>query len=136
MSQLYELSRPFPPKLVHKAPAGKYGDYVAHSTVTERLLSICGPFDLEVVQTLSDPDGTLTGAIVALTVLVDGRLVTIQEIGDVENPSNHKTNGSRMKDAVSDGIKRCAMRLGCGLHLWSQGNYFLDKQLSKEHQDE
>ena len=40
-----------------------------------------------------------------------------------------------MKDAMSDAIKRCAMALGVGLHLWSQmgdqDEYFLDKQLAK-----
>ena len=40
-----------------------------------------------------------------------------------------------MKDAISDAVKRCAMALGIGLHLWSQfdgeSEYFLDKQLEK-----
>jgi len=44
-----------------------------------------------------------------------------------------------MKDAVSDAVKRCAMALGVGLHLWSQINntdeYFLDKQLAKNVKD-
>ena len=62
--------------------------------------------------------------------------ISVVEAGDVENPSNWKTNGARMKDAMSDAIKRCAMALGVGLHLWSQidgeDEYFLDKQLEKE----
>jgi hypothetical protein len=33
--------------------------------------------------------------------------------------------------AASDGLKRCAMRLGLGLHLWAGGNYFLDKWLTR-----
>ena len=33
------------------------------------------------------------------------------------------------KDAASDALKRCAMRLGLGLHLWAQEHYFLDQQL-------
>ena len=41
-----------------------------------------------------------------------------------------------MKDAVSDAVKRCAMAIGCGLHLWAQfegkSEYFLDQQLAKE----
>jgi len=35
-----------------------------------------------------------------------------------------------LKDAVSDGVKRCAMRVGLGLHLWSQNDYYLDRQLA------
>ena len=41
-----------------------------------------------------------------------------------------------MKDAVSDAVKRCAMAIGCGLHLWARfenkSEYFLDQQLAKE----
>ena len=52
-----------------------------------------------------------------------------------QNPTNWRTDGARLKDAVSDAIKRCAMAIGVGLHLWSQfegkSEYFLDKQLEK-----
>jgi hypothetical protein len=31
-----------------------------------------------------------------------------------------------LKDAASDAFKRCAMRVGVGLHLWTkEGEYFL-----------
>ena len=77
----------------------------------------------------------VTGVVLALTVEIDGNLVTIEEVGDVEQPFNWKTDGARMKDAVSDAVKRCSMALGVGLHLWSQfdgeSEYFLDKQLEK-----
>ena len=65
-------------------------------------------------------------------ITIDGRTVVIQEAGDCERPDNWKTNGARLKDAVSDGVKRCAMRPGLGLHLWSQDDYFLDKQLDHD----
>jgi hypothetical protein len=52
MRQLRELATPFPPSLVHKAPQGKYGSYVEHSTYTERLLSIVGPYSTEVREIL------------------------------------------------------------------------------------
>ena len=85
---------------------------------------------------LTDKQGVeevITGVILALTVEIDGELVTIEEAGDVEQPFNWKTDGARMKDAISDAVKRCAMALGVGLHLWSQfdgqSEYFLDKQL-------
>jgi len=47
----------------------------------------------------------------------------------VEHPSGN--NASNLKNASSDALKRCAMRVGVGLHLWSQENYYLDKALKK-----
>lgn len=133
MSQLYELSRRFPDKFIHDNPSG-YGDYIQHSVIRQRLLSVLGAYSTDVVETIYD-DGTVTGVILKLTCVIDGTEVSIVEAGDVENPSNWKTNGARMKDAMSDAIKRCAMALGVGLHLWSQykgeDEYFLDKQLEK-----
>ena len=132
MSQLHELSRPFPDHLVNQAPQGKYGSFVAHSTVTERLLSIVGPFDQRITQILYGDNGHLEGIVLELTFTIDGNPVVIQEAGDCERPTNWPTQGARLKDAVSDGVKRAAMRVGLGLHLWSQDAYFLDKQLEKE----
>lgn len=143
MKQLHELSRPFPSEFVHKAPKGKFGDYIQHSVIRQRLLSVVGPYSQEVKEVLredvKDKDGNIksivVGCILALTIEVDGQLVTVEEAGDVENPFNWKTDGARLKDAVSDALKRCAMAIGCGLHLWSQfegkSEYFLDKQLEK-----
>lgn len=143
MKQLHELSRPFPSEFVHKAPKGKFGDYIQHSVIRQRLLSVVGPYSQEVKEVLreevKDKDGNIksivVGVVLALTIEVDGQLVTVEEAGDVENPFNWKTDGARLKDAVSDGLKRCAMAIGCGLHLWSQyegkSEYFLDKQLEK-----
>ena len=156
MEQLHELSRPFPKEFIHKNPSG-FGDYIQHSVIRQRLLSVLGAYDQEVKQIIreevKDKQGNyrqiVTGVILALTVEIDGKKVTIlemtfniagrdvsvQEVGDVEQPFNWKTEGARMKDAVSDAIKRCAMGMGVGLHLWAQyegkSEYFLDKQLEK-----
>jgi len=134
MKQLYELSRRFPDNFVHDNPSG-YGDYIQHSVIRQRLLSVLGAYSTDIVETIYD-DGIVTGVILKLTCVVDGKEVSVVEAGDVEKPSNWKTNGARMKDAMSDAIKRCAMALGVGLHLWSQMNgqdeYFLDKQLEKQ----
>ena len=147
MSDLLKLSTPFPDNLVKAAPSGKYGSYVKHSTVTERLLSIVGPFDYEVVEivrgyappvkgkdgtkdkpTYPGRDNAIVGCLARLTLTIDGDTRTVTETGDVEEPAMN-TDGRNLKDASSDAIKRCAMRFGLGLHLWSQGDYFLEIQL-------
>ena len=133
MEQLYDLSRRFPDKFIHKNPSG-FGDYIQHSVIRQRLLSVLGAYSTDVVETIYD-DGIITGVVLKLSCNIDGKDISVVEAGDVENPTNWKTNGARMKDAMSDAIKRCAMALGVGLHLWSQigdeDEYFLDKQLEK-----
>ena len=143
MEQLYELSSPFPKEFVHPAPAGKFGDYIQHSVIRQRLLSVVGPYSQEVKQVfkevLKDKQGqqveVVTGVVLALTLEIDGQIVTVEEAGECEQPFNWRTDGARMKDAVSDAVKRCAMAFGVGLHLWAQfegkSEYFLDKQLEK-----
>ena len=154
MTDLHELSRPFPDHLIKPAPKGKFGSYVAHSAVTERLLSIVGPFDYEIIQvirglapavagmhgTKEDPTyparpDAVVACLARMTIHVDGRVVSVTEVGDVDEPAMHN-DGRNLKDASSDAIKRCAMRVGLGLHLWSQTDYFLDKQLEKDEEDE
>lgn len=125
MSDLERLAKPFPDRVVSKPPKGKYGDYVAHHVVNQWLLAVVGPFNLQVVRELYGESGLIEGALVRLECMVDGIPVTIEEAGDCERPDNWNTQGARLKDAVSDGLKRCAMRLGLGLHLWSQGDYVL-----------
>ena len=140
---LQELSKPFPQKYIHKNPTG-FGEYIQHSVIRQRPLSVLGPFEQKIVQILkeemTDKQGktktVTTGVVLEMTFNIAGREVSVQEIGDVEQPFNWKTEGARMKDAVSDAVKRCAMAIGCGLHLWAQfegkSEYFLDQQLAKE----
>ena len=134
MEQLYELSKRFPEKFIHDNPSG-FGDYIQHSVIRQRLLSVLGAYSTDIVEIIYDGE-IITGVILELSCVVDGQEVSVVEAGDVEKPDNWKTNGARMKDAMSDAIKRCAMALGVGLHLWSQMNgqdeYFLDKQLEKQ----
>ena len=132
MSQLRELAQPFPQHLVKAPPKGKFGEYVPHSSVTERLLAVVGPFSTHIEQVITDNEGQVVGCILSLGVEIDGRLVTVQEAGDAENPGGRKNNGALLKDAASDAIKRCAMRLGLGLHLWSQADYFLYDFLTEQ----
>jgi hypothetical protein len=145
---LVELARPFPESYIER----KDGiDYVAHHIVTQRLLSVVGPFDFQLVRVIRgdveavapDPKGrsrraragtpalqnVAVGGVWRLTCQIDGRRVQIEEVGDVGDVHNWPHDGARLKDAASDALKRCAMRLGLGLHLWAQEHYFLDRQL-------
>ena len=142
MTQLQKLAEPFPPTLVKKAPQGKFGSYVSHSTVNERLLAIVGPFSYEIVEALygyapevvgksrtwAAREHAIIGCRASLTMEVDGRVITITEVGDVDEPAMN-LDARNLKDASSDAFKRCAMRAGLGLHLWSQADYFLDDML-------
>jgi hypothetical protein len=134
VKQLTRLAVPFPDSMVQRKPGGAGGDYVTHSTVNQRLLEIVGPYSFEVFELIrgdfKDMTSVVSGALCRLTVTIDGREVSVVEVGDCENPGNWKTDGQRAKDAASDAFKRCAMRLGLGLHLWvGDRNYFLDRHL-------
>jgi hypothetical protein len=104
-ADLVELSRPFPTDFVERKDGQ---DYVAHHVVNQRLLSIVGPFDFELVEVIRgdvaavppDPGarsrrgkaGTsalhnvVVGGIWRLTVTVDGRQVRVEEVGAVVGP--------------------------------------------------
>jgi hypothetical protein len=145
--QLRALARPFTRSQVKRKPGKGGGDYVEHNTVTERLLWIVGPFSTRIVEVIRgdvpewvDSKGkahppipnAVVGVILRLTVTIDGREVSVEGAGDVGSPHNWEHDGQRLKDAESDGIKRAAMRIGCGLHLWSQESYFLPQALDHE----
>ena len=101
MKQLYELSRKFPKEWIKKAPKGKFGNYVPHSVITQRLLEVCGPFSWEVVELIRQENtGKVVGCFGKLTVEVDGKLVTVTSIGDVEHDQG--SDGSNAKHAESD----------------------------------
>lgn len=128
--QLYELSRPFPDRLIKQKPGKFAASYVEHSVVVQRLLEVTGPFTFRVDELIRDGDGVVCGCLASLEVVIDGRPVVIREVGDVEHPQSGNAGGNA-KAAASDAMKRCAARLGLGLHLWSGDLYFLDKSLEK-----
>jgi hypothetical protein len=130
MTDLAQLVKPFPDSMVKTKPGKFAAAYVEHSDVTQRLLEVVGPFGWTLVREVYD-DGRLVGVVGRMTVEVDGREVTVEEAGDVEDQGGHKHNGARLKDASSDAIKRCAMRLGLGLHLWAGDHYWLDKTVGR-----
>jgi hypothetical protein len=129
--QLQALAKAFPPSLVQKNPNG-FGDYVKHSVVCEKLLAVVGPFTWQIVREITDADGTLSGCIGRLTCEIDGRNVSVDGAGDVERPEILNNNGTRLKHAESDALKRAAARLGCGTHLWSGDQYRLDRALASK----
>lgn len=154
--QLRALTRPFRAEYVHGNPGGG-GSYVSHAMVTQALLAAVGPFGWRIAEVLrgdvraipADPSASsargregrpplvdaVVGAVGELTVTVDGRRVVVQEAGDCEDPHNWPHDGARLKDASSDAFKRCAMRLGLGLHLWTkdQDDYLLHGALVARH---
>lgn len=156
-SQLQRLAKPFPDRFVHGNPSGG-GSYVKHSVVTEKLLAVVGPFDFELREVIrgnlpavapnpngsskrakdgSPPlDGVVVGAVCRLSATIDQRRTSVDEAGDCEDPRNWPHDGARLKDAMSDALKRCAMRLGVTLHLWSQQEFTLYDQLAKRHAEE
>ena len=134
LKNLKALAQPFTTLVKKGSDAGKFGDFVEHSAVTQRLLAHLGPFDQRVIEIVYDSHPELgqvcTGVILELTLYIDGVQVQIQEVGDVEHPFRKgRTNGDRLKNAISDAIKRCAARVGLGLHLYAQDDYFLEKLL-------
>jgi hypothetical protein len=158
LRQLTQLVHPFPARVVKSNPSGG-GTYVAHPVVEQRLLDVLGcPPDTRVVQIVRghvaakapNPNGksrrakegtpALSDAIVAVVLemrcTIDGLSVTVQECGDCEQPHNWDTDGARLKDAMSDAYKRCAMRLGVGLHLWAQDAFYLGEKMLKQDRGE
>lgn len=159
--QLTRLAKPFANHLVHTNPSGG-GQYVSHSAVNEKLLAVVGPFTWECVEVVrghvagikANPqaqskrakegrpalENVVVGYIGRLTCRVDGQVVSVEEVGDCEDPHNWPHDGARLKDAMSDSLKRCAMRLGVGLHMWSQyqgkSEFFLYDVLSKQNGSE
>lgn len=151
MSDLRKLAQPFDAKYVHSNPSGG-GTYVKHHVIVQRMLMVVGPYDFGLVEVVRgdvaaippNPKGNsarakagapaltfvVVGAVCRLSVTVDGRTVTVEDVGDCEQPHNWPHDGARLKDAMSDAIKRCAARVGLGLHLWSQDEYFLAEALA------
>jgi len=115
-----QLVKNFPKDVVKPAPQGKFGNYVPHHIYTQRLVDVIpGGYNFTFDE-LRDKDGALIGAKCTLEIK---ELGIVQEVGDVDmNALNRNiTESEVLKLAVSDGIKRCCMRFGIGLELWTGG---------------
>jgi len=116
-----KLIKNFPKDVVKDAPKGKFGKYVPHHIYTQRLVDVIpGGYDFTYDE-LRGKDNAIIGA--KCTLYIKATEQTIQEVGDVDmNAVNRNiTESELLKLAVSDGIKRCCMRLGIGLELWTGG---------------
>jgi hypothetical protein len=130
--QLTALAKPLPKAYIGKkpGPGGRQLDIVEHYVSTQMLLLYTGPYSFEIVREIYDGE-IVSGCLARLTVTIDGKEVTIEEYGGLDRPQQIASNGERGKHAASDALKRCAMRLGLGLHMWAQNHYFLYDQLKK-----
>ena len=152
MSQKSELARKFPDSLIKPAPQGKFGDYIPHHTINQRLLEVLDHLDFEIKEVIRghapaylkrnsgeiirpERNDAIVGCIAVMRTTIDGQAYVVEEIGAEENPQMHN-DAENLKNAASDAYKRCAMRLGVGLHLWAQDSYYLDKSLAKQENNE
>ena len=129
-ADLYQLARKFPESMIEKKPGKFEAAYLSHGVITSRLLEVLGPFDWSISKVITNADGIAVGCIGRLEVEVDGRPVVVEEVGDIEHVGPN--SASNLKNASSDALKRAAMRLCLGLHLWvGEQHYYLDKSLEK-----
>lgn len=144
-TDLQRLSIPFPDRMVSQKQGASY---VNHAIVNQRLLGTLGAFDMRIVQVVrGDYDHreagsrrgdnawparqeAIVGVVLGCTFHIDGRDVYVEEVGTPEGYYMADHDGDRLKKAVSDALKRCAMRVGVALDLWSKGAYFLPKMLA------
>ena len=113
-----KLTKNFPKDVVKQAPKGKFGSYVPHHIYTQRLVDVVGgQYNFLIKEVIRDKDNAVVGAICRLEIVGLG---VVEEIGDVDMNAlgRNITESEVLKLAVSDGIKRCCMRFGIGLHLW------------------
>jgi hypothetical protein len=110
-----ELRKPFPPEHISKLPASRGRpalDYVNHAIVTDRLLKYAGDWHLTVLERF-EWNGK---CYVRVALTIDH--VTREEYGEDSDP----------KTAISDALKRAAMRFGVGLDLWSKEDLRVEGQ--------
>lgn len=129
VTSLLRLAKQFPPQLVSTIKKGnREEDYINHSVIAQRLLQVVGPYDwdFEIIYKGDEPiacKGTLT-------VDIDGKKVSIAGAGTPQNKS--EDIGEQIKKMESDAFKRAASKVGAGLHLWAQDQYFLFANLLNE----
>tara|TARA_R100000008_G_scaffold84667_1_gene72681 strand:- start:1331 stop:2290 length:960 start_codon:yes stop_codon:yes gene_type:complete len=120
-----ELTKPFSKSVIKKSPKG-FGDFVPHHIYTRRLVDSGLLKSFDTVEVIRGAEGHVISARCTLVVDSPEGEKTVTACGDVEPSAinmfknGKKSEGELIKDAESDAIKRCCMRLGIGLHLWEQ----------------
>jgi len=120
---LAALAKRFPKSLIQQLPGkGWSADYVSWSSVQEKLLVVLStPPSWRNVDRWHDDKGAYVT--VELVAVVDGETVTVQATGESDS-GDWLTAESRARC-------RAAALIGCGLHLWSQDAYRLDRALAQ-----
>jgi hypothetical protein len=116
-----KLLSPFPKKLVKKAPAGKFGDYVPHANYVERLRDsgVKYSWSCEPVYGLHKGEKRIVGAKGTITIEDMGSYDGFGDIDTFKLDNPKFNDGTNLKDAESDAFKRACMRFGLGVELWS-----------------
>ena len=128
-----QLSKPWNTDLIKQMDKG-FGkiDYVEHTQVVQKLIALIPDLNMKLGDVIYDEitDSNdikrtfVTGIKVILWGTVDGEQKQVEEYGMCdkpffhENPNKVSNNGQRIKECISDGYKRSAMRLGVGLELY------------------
>lgn len=134
-TQLQALAKRIPKSYIKTKPGGFAADYCSHADVQQMLIAKLGvPPSQEVTQVIRSADGQAQGVVLRMVFNIDGQTVVIDEVGECERPGQNE--GLNVKNAVSDAVKRCAMRIGLGLELWCQETYVLDKALATKEGDD
>ena len=120
-----ELTKPFAKSVIKKSPKG-FGDFVPHHIYTRRLVDSGLLKSFDTVEVIRGAEGHVISARCTLVVDSPEGEKTVTSCGDVEPSAinmfknGKKSEGELIKDAESDALKRCCMRLGIGLHMWEQ----------------
>ena len=128
-----QISKPWNKTFVKKVNKG-FGDidYVEHTQVTQKLIALIPDLHITtdeiIYDKIEDVNGVarsfVTGVKVTLSGTVDGNLITREDYGMCDkpffhdNPNKVQNNGQRIKECMSDGLKRAAMRMGVGIELY------------------
>ena len=142
-----ELSKAWNKSVVKKLPVSykKDGiDYVEHTQVTQKLIALIPDVQMELIDVFYDThyniDGDkltiLSGCTYKISGTIDGQLRSVVEAGMCDKPFESENrrvsnNGERLKESISDAIKRCGMRLGIGIELYDTNSWlsgYLDPQ--------
>ena len=64
-----KLTANFPKSVIKKAPQGKFGDYISHGIITQRLIDVVGgKYNFLIKEIIRDKDNAVVGAICRLEI--------------------------------------------------------------------